>query len=81
MSHAPERSRNGSLKNGMTDGSYKKLAPDRGGFVETTTQEAREALNPMTYGYQELPFKEQPDGTVRESTGNVFYHNELRHQG
>lgn len=81
MSHAPERSRNGSLKNGMTDGSYKKLNPDRGGFVETTTQDARANLNPTTYGYQEDMYKVEPDGTVRHASGTVYYRNQLRPQG
>lgn len=81
MAYAPERSRNGSLKNGMTDGTYKKINPDRGGFVERTTELARQALNADTYAYQEYPAKEQPDGTFRRSSGNYYYDNQLRHQG
>lgn len=81
MAYAPERSRNGNLADGMTDGSYKKLNPDRGGFVESTTQDARAILNPTTYAYQETPYKEQPDGTTRFSSGTVVYPNQLRPKG
>lgn len=81
MSYAPARSENGSLRDGMTDGTYKKLNPNRGGFVETTTQESRAMLNPDTFGYQESPFQPMPDGTVRTAVGDVYYRSQTNHQG
>lgn len=80
MSYAPRRSMNGALADGMTDGTYKKLTRDRGGFVESTTQEAREMLNRDTIAYQESGFKQQPDGTTRYSTGDITYLSPLDHQ-
>lgn len=81
MSYAPNRSRNGSLADGMTDGTYKKLVRNRGGYVEDTTREAREMLNPDTVAYQETGYKQQPDGTDRYTTGDINYPSQSRHQG
>lgn len=81
MSYAPERSRNGALTDGMTDGTYKKLVRDRGGFVETTTEESRFTLNHDTIAYQQTSPRFQPDGTTRYSTGDVEYPSQSRHQG
>jgi hypothetical protein len=81
MAYAPQRSMNGSLNDGMTDGTYKKLNRDRGGFVETTTQDARADLYPTNFGYIESGYKEQPDGTHRMGSGDTHYHSPIRHQG
>lgn len=81
MSYATQRSRNGSLADGATDSSYKKRNPNRGGFVETTTEEARQGLNEHLYGIAEDWEMPLPDGTTRHSTGDVKYHSAMKHQG
>lgn len=81
MSYATPRSWNGSLADGMTEGTYKSKNPNRGGFLETTTEEARAMLNSDTVGYQETMLKQMPDGTTRYSTGTVKYSNRTPHQG
>lgn len=82
MSYAPNRSRNGSLTDGMTDGGpYKKLIRDRGGMVEDTTTEARDMLSRDTISYQETSLKQQPDGTTRYSTGDITYHSPISSRG
>lgn len=78
MAHAPERTRNGSLADGMTDGTYKKRVRDRGGFVETTALEAREMLNLDTFGPPETGNKQMPDGTDRYATGDIQYRSPIR---
>jgi len=45
-----ERSLNGDLNEGQTDGKYRKAHKDRGGLVEPTTDLDRVALHPW-YGY------------------------------
>lgn len=81
MAYAQQRSMNGSLADGMTDGTYKKLNLGRGGFVETTTEETRADLSPINFGHIETGYKEQPDGTHRTATGNAHYRPPLRHEG
>lgn len=65
MAYAPHRSMNADLNEGMTDGKYKKVVQDRGGFVEPTTYEDRKDLSTTWYGgiYEESN-KIRPDGKV-----------------
>lgn len=67
MAHAPSRSCNRELAEGMTDGTYKKVVTDRGGVVETGTWEARKDLSVKGFGIVEKAEKELPDviGPVR----------------
>jgi hypothetical protein len=62
MAYPPSRSCNAELAAGMTDGSFKKVVKDRGGFVEGTTWEHRRQLSVSTYGIVEAPVKTCPDG-------------------
>jgi hypothetical protein len=48
----------------MTDGTYKQVVKDRGGFVETTTADARSELTDIYYGIHEAKVKRLPDGRV-----------------
>lgn len=62
-----ERSLNGDLHEGSTDGKYRKHAPDRGGHVEYSDTLNRQSLHPdYGYGYMgtEAPMKVTPDGKV-----------------
>ena len=52
----------GSLDQGMVDGSYKQINPDRGGEVEATTEETRKDLSPRLYGITEAVVKTTPMG-------------------
>ena len=62
MTYGPTRSVNAALHEGLTDGSYKKVIRDRGGFPEGTTQAARRDLDDTWYGIHETPSKVSGDG-------------------
>jgi hypothetical protein len=55
---------NADLHIGATEGSFKKVIRDRGGFVEGTTYEARKPLNDTWYGIHEVAPKMSGDGVV-----------------
>ena len=61
-----ERSLNGDLHEGSTDGKYYKLAPNRGGHVETNNALDRAHLATALYGTvtQEMSPKAGPGGHV-----------------
>lgn len=62
-----ERSLNGDLHEGSTDGKYRKAAPDRGGHVSHADTANRSHLHPYYgYGYlgAEAPMKATPDGKL-----------------
>lgn len=64
MAYPLSRSMTGDLREGMTDGTYKKVnSRERGGDVERTTQSSREDLPDVYYGFHEAQFKEFPDGS------------------
>lgn len=62
MAYAPHRSSNAELHIGATEGTYKRVIRDRGGFVEGTTQKERAPLNDTWYGIHETPVKVSGDG-------------------
>lgn len=62
MTYGPVRSANAELHEGMTDGKYKKVVTDRGGFPEGTTYAERSELHDQWYGIHEIPVKHSPDG-------------------
>lgn len=62
MTYGPIRSANAELHEGMTDGKYKKVVQDRGGYVEGTAQAGRADLDDLYYGIHETPIKTGPDG-------------------
>jgi len=61
MTYGPIRSANAELHEGMTDGKYKKVVRDRGGFVEKATSAARSDLDDRWYGIHEVPVKTTGD--------------------
>jgi hypothetical protein len=61
MAYATPRSANRELDAGSTDGKYRKINADRGGFVEATTSNARRDLTDGWYGLHEAPVMVTPD--------------------
>lgn len=55
------RSVNAELSEGMTDGAFKKVIRDRGGFP-TDQMAERHFLHDVWYGIHEAPVKTRPDG-------------------
>lgn len=62
MAYAPSRSCRQDLHAGMTDGTYKKWAPNRGGAVEDTTAAVRRQMSGVWHGFNDSPMKVLPDG-------------------
>ena len=63
MTYGPTRSVNADLHEGLTDGSYKKVIQNRGGFVDkVSTARTRSTLNDRYFGIHETPYKTSPDG-------------------
>lgn len=62
MVYPVSRSMNADLAEGLTDGKYKKFAPNRGGVVSGTTEKERADLEPLYYGFKEKVLKVAPDG-------------------
>jgi hypothetical protein len=63
MAYPATRSMNQDLKEGMTDGKYKKIVQNRGGIVEKDVfYMSREDLNDVFYGIHEDPVKSLQDG-------------------
>lgn len=57
MAYPKLRSMNDALNRGITEGSYKSVAPDRGGVVESSYMEMRESLDGVWHGIGERPVK------------------------
>ncbi|MFD4858479.1 hypothetical protein [Streptomyces atratus] len=64
MALPPQRPMNRELSEGMTEGSYKRRAPNRGGFVEETTNIARENLSTINFNITEHPWPNRPDESL-----------------
>lgn len=64
MAYAPHRSMTADLNEGATDGKYKKVIRDRGGFVDPATTKARLDLDSHYYGIHEEQVKVRPDGKI-----------------
>lgn len=62
MAYPKTRSSIDELNQGMIDGTYRQIAPNRGGEIEPTTWAARKDLNDVWYGLHEATLKELPDG-------------------
>jgi hypothetical protein len=62
MTYAPQRSALNELEQGMIDGTYKQVSPNRGGDIEPTTHDARRDLDDAWYGIHEALVKSLPDG-------------------
>lgn len=59
--YAQARSALDELNQGMIDGTYKQVAPNRGGVIDPETWAARKDLVDIFYGIHESPVKELPD--------------------
>lgn len=70
MAYAPSRSMNGSLSEGSTDGTYKKIVRDREN-AEPLTYETRADLNDNWYGIHEKKVKVTPDGLLHATPNFV----------
>jgi hypothetical protein len=51
---------NAELETGLSDGRYKAIVKDRGGFVDKSTYDARAQLHDLYYGIHEAPVKQLP---------------------
>jgi hypothetical protein len=60
--YAPSRSCIADLHEGATDGTYKKYAVNRGGFVEGVTALARREMSGVYHGFNERANKLMPNG-------------------
>ncbi len=52
------RNMNAELREGLTDGSYKKVVNNRGGVVERATYDSRNELDDVWYGIHEVELKD-----------------------
>lgn len=71
MAYGPTRSVNAELHQGATDGKYKKVVRDRGGFVEHATYVSRRDLSDQWYGIHETPVKVSGDGIAAPTADYV----------
>jgi hypothetical protein len=64
---------NAALEQGMVDGKYKQVAPNRGGVIEgKLLVRGREDLHDIWYGMHEKDGKALPDSTYAKTTPNYF---------
>lgn len=71
MAYAHVRSMNRDLEEGMTDGKYKKITPNRGGVVEAELRaRSLRDLDDIWFGYHETSAKALPDSTHTDKTEN-----------
>lgn len=61
MAYPKSRSAIDELNQGMIDGTFKQMSPDRGGVIDPATERARRDLNDVWFGRHECPVKELPD--------------------
>ena len=64
MAYPQHRSCVQDLHAGMTDGAYKRAAPNRGGVVEDTTYSVRRQMAGIWHGFNDTDMKVLPDGRV-----------------
>ena len=64
MAFPQSRSMNGDLNEGATDGKYKKVIRDRGGYIDPGTTLNRLELDDHFYGIHEDRSKVRPDGKI-----------------
>lgn len=62
MATAPQRSCNSELEEGMTDGTFKKVVMNRGGFPDELTGAVRRQFDDIWHGIHEMNPKIGPDG-------------------
>jgi hypothetical protein len=61
MAYPKSRSASAELHQGMVDGTYKQVSPNRGGDIDPATYEARRDLSDVWTGIHEAVVKELPD--------------------
>lgn len=61
MAYAQPRSAVDELNQGMINGTFRQVSPNRGGVIEPSTYAQRKYLDDMFYGIHEAPIKELPD--------------------
>jgi len=72
MAYPQPRSMNRDLEEGMSDGKYKRVTPNRGGVTEgDLLYRDRKDLADVWYGIHEVQEKSLPDTTVNR-TSNHF---------
>jgi hypothetical protein len=71
MSYPVSRGMNNSLSEGSTDGKYKKVNPNRDGYVDPVTAENRLDLDDNWYGIREKRIKVTPDGLLHATPNYV----------
>jgi hypothetical protein len=76
MAYPVHRSCVRDLHAGMTDGAYKKAAPNRGGVVEDTTFHVRRQMSGVWHGFNDIQMKVLPDGR----TDHPPYYTDVRAQ-
>ena len=66
MAKNESRSRNASLDEGATDGTYRKARPNTDAIGFDVTEQARRGLSPSwNYGtFAEAPVMRRPDGVI-----------------
>lgn len=65
---------NADLNEGATDGKYKKVVRNRGGFVDPGTALDRAQLDDAYYGIHEIQPKVRPDGKIVATPNYVNTH-------
>lgn len=92
MALPPLRSMNANLTDGMTEGGHKRLSRNRGGFVEETTNIARQHLYGDSYSITETHRPTRADETCdpwlsentyehQSRTGSPTYESQMRPLG
>jgi hypothetical protein len=68
VAYARLRSMNADLNRGASEGSYKTLAPDRGGVVESSYMEMRKYADDVYHGFHEVNPKYVPGRCITVDT-------------
>lgn len=72
MAYPRLRSMNADLAQGAVDGTYKQVAPNRGGVVESSFMELRKLADDVWHGFREAPVKYAP-GLCREVSTPTYF--------
>lgn len=78
MAYAPSRSWRSDLHEGMTDGTYKKYAMNRGGFVEPCTAPVRRQMAGVWHGFNEVQPKILADARYTDTPNYLSIRPECR---
>jgi hypothetical protein len=78
MAYAPYRSYSADLFEGMTDGTFKKYAPNRGGFPEPCSAPARRQMAGVWHGFNEVQPKVLADTRIVSTPNYLSVRPECR---